>query len=118
MDSGDIFSYIHALERVELSSMRLKLSVVIIGIILFFASFLALEDDDASGPIPKRDIIAGRIKPDRSDDVLLDDTLTRAFVAKDLGVLVVGTFAGWNFLHDSSIAKCYIPSINSKVYIY
>jgi hypothetical protein len=76
---------------------------------------LALENDDASGSITKRDIIASGIKPDWSDDVLLDDTLTRTFVAKDLRVLVVGAFAGWNFLHDSSIAKCYIPSINSKV---
>jgi hypothetical protein len=64
MDGGDILGYFHALEWIELSSMRLKFSVVIIGIIFFFAPFLALENDDASGSITKRDIIASGIKPD------------------------------------------------------
>ncbi len=71
--------------------------------ILFLGTFRVFEDDDSSCSIAKTDILSRIIKTDDRDDIFLHNFLIGPFVAKDLRILVIGSFAEVCLIHVSSI---------------
>lgn len=101
VDAGDLLLNIHAPQRIKLSHMRLKLSVVLKLLILFLGVLGCLENDDSPCPISECQKPARMIELHDGDDVFFHDFFIGAFVSKDLGVFVVSAFASRYFLHSS-----------------
>ena len=78
-------------KHIKLYQMRLKLHQIV-HLIPLFPAFL-FEDDDSSRLISNGQMISISIVLDGWDDILIDDTILRSFVAYNLGLFICWALA-------------------------
>ena len=100
MYTGDFLLDVHAPQRVELLSMRLKLRVIFVLELFLLVAFECLEDDDPSGLVTEAQKLAGVVKFNYGNYIFLHNLLVGSFVAKKLGELVVASFTALIFVHS------------------
>ena len=106
VDPSYVLIDLHGSQGVELLNVRLKLSEVLKRLIFALGTFF-LKDDDSASLIPQCEMSAGVVVFDGGDDVLFQNLLARPFVAEELGLFVVGSFAWAVLFHLSSIYYTY-----------
>lgn len=81
------------LERIELFTMCLKLSIVIVNVLFFLSLLVSLKHDNPASLVTQCEEIPSGVELHHVDDILLLDLLVRSLVAEHLLHFVVGSFA-------------------------
>lgn len=100
VNAGDFLLHVHAPQRVELLSVRLKLCVILVLKLFLLVALESLEDDDPSGLVTEAQELAGVVKFYYGNYIFLHNLLVGSLVAKKLGELVAASLAALVFVHS------------------
>ena len=101
MHVSDCLRDLLTFKGIKLATVRLKLSIVFNGVLLFSRWFLDLEYDDTSSMISESEIFSSFIKWYFGDDIFLLNFFAWSFIAEHLGKFIISCSAVSFGCHNS-----------------